>query len=231
MRVSGGDGAASPPPDPPARLGQHPRLVELVAAELRRLILTGHWPQGHRLVEVKVAEQLGVSRNPVREAIRSLQAEGFVEVEPRRGARVAVLDADEVAHLLEVRASLEELAAGLAARRRSPAHVAELTELVAKGRAIAAGGDLSELPSLNTRFHRLLAEASGNPQLDALINPLRDRIQWVYATRVHARAPASWEEHAGIAAAIAAGDEDRARALAGAHIASATAAFLESQSP
>lgn len=215
----------------PARLAGHPGLAELVADELRRLIVTGHWAQGHRLVETRVAQQLGVSRNPVREAIRSLQAEGFVEVEPRRGARVAVLDASEVAHLLEVRGALEELAAALAARRRTDAELGELDDLVAKGRALAEAGDLSELPPLNTRFHHLLAEASGNPQLEALIRPLRDRLQWVYATRVHTRGPASWEEHAAIAAAIADRDEVRARELAGTHIARATRAFLADDVP
>lgn len=224
------DGVVRPADVVPSRLTSHPRLVELVAVELRRLIVTGHWAQGERLVETRVAEQLGVSRNPVREAMRSLQAEGFVEVQPRRGARVAVLDAAEVGHLLEVRGALEELAAGLAARRRTDAHVAELDDLVAKGQTIAAGGDIVELPPLNTRFHQLLAEASGNPQLDAVIRPLRDRIQWVYATRVHTRAEASWEEHAGIAVAIAEGDEARARSLAGAHIARATSAFLDAVS-
>jgi DNA-binding GntR family transcriptional regulator len=221
------DGLALPTPG----LGSHPRLVELVAAELRRLIVSGQWPQGHRLVESRVAEQLGVSRNPVREAIRSLEAEGFVEVLPRRGARVAVLDAAEVAQLLEVRSALEELAAALAARRRSEAQVVALNDLVAKGRAVAANGDVAELPALNTRFHLLLAEASGNPQLDALIRPLRDRIQWVYATRVQTRGQASWDEHAAIAAAVADGDEARARELAGAHIASATRAFLDAAAP
>lgn len=211
----------------PVVVGNHPRLAEVVVTELKRLIVSGHWPQGHRLVESKIAEQLGVSRNPVREALRSLEVDGFVEVEPRRGARVAVLDTEEVAQLLEVRGALEELAAGLAARRRSPAQVVELTDLVAKGRSAAAGGDVGELPALNTRFHQLLAEAAANPQLDAVIGPLRDRIQWVYSARVRERAPASWEEHAAIAQAIADRDEARARRLAGAHIATATTAFLE----
>lgn len=212
----------------PSRVGQqHPPLVDVVAAELRRLIVTGHWPQGHRLVETKVAEQLGVSRNPVREALRSLEADGFVVHEPRRGARVAVLEPAEVAQLLEVRGALEELAAGLAARRRTEAQVAELHTLVTKGTAIASGGDLTELPALNTRFHQLLTEASGNRHLDLLIGPMRDRIQWVYSARVHHRAPASWAEHGAIAQAIADGDEARARTLAGAHIISATAAFLD----
>lgn len=214
--------------DVPLRVGeQHLPLVDVVAAELRRLIVTGHWPQGHRLVESRIAEQLGVSRNPVREALRALEAEGYVVHEPRRGARVARLDADEVAQLLEVRRALEELAAGLAARRRSEVHVAALRDVVARGWALVESGDLTDLPALNTRFHQLLTEASGNRQLDQLIGPMRDRIQWIYSARVRDRAPASWAEHAAIAEAIAAGDEERARVLAGAHIGQATAAFLD----
>jgi len=205
---------------------QHPRLVELVAEEVRRLIVQGHWPQGQRLVETQVAGELGVSRNPVREAFRSLAAEGFVELEPRRGARVAVLPPDEAAHLFDVRGALEELAAGLAARRRNPAALAALEETVAAGRHATASGRLADLPALNTRYHQTICAASGNPQLVAIMGPLRDRIQWVYAARVRDRAPASWEEHAAIAAAVAAGDEATARRLAAHHIASAKEAFL-----
>jgi DNA-binding GntR family transcriptional regulator len=210
------------------RLGRrHPRLAELVAAEVRRLIVTGRWHQGDRLVETQVAEELGVSRNPVREAFRSLEAEGFVELEPRRGARVSRLSPDEVGHLFDVRGALEELAAGLAAFRRTPSAVTELRTVVRLGRAMVANGDLNDLPALNTRFHQALCSASGNPQLIAMMGPLRDRIQWVYAARVRQRAPASWHEHEAIADAIERGDEQAARRLAASHIAAAKAAFLE----
>jgi DNA-binding GntR family transcriptional regulator len=205
---------------------RHRRLVELVADEVRRLIVDGHWPPGQRLIETQVAEELGVSRNPVREAFRSLQAEGFIELEPRRGARVAVLSPDEAGHLFDVRGALESLAAGLAARRGDRPTIAALQAVVAEGSEAAASGDLNDLPSLNTRYHELLCEASGNPQLIATMGPLRHRIQWVYATRVRDRAPASWQEHAGIVEAVAAGDEPTARQRAADHIASAKAAFL-----
>lgn len=215
-------------PDGPAlTLGRdHPRLVELVADEVRRRIVEGTWGQGQRLVETQVAADLGVSRNPVREAFRSLQAEGFVEMEPRRGTRVAVLAAEEAGHLFDVRGALEELAAGLAARRRDPQDIAELRGIVALGSAATAEGRLVDLPPLNTRYHQVLCQASGNPQLIAVMKPLRDRIQWVYAARVRDRAPASWDEHGAIVEAVAAGDEELARARAAAHIASAKAAFL-----
>ena len=213
--------------EPALSLGRdHPRLVELVADEVRRRIVEGAWEQGQRLVESQVAAELGVSRNPVREAFRSLQAEGFLEMEPRRGSRVAVLSADEAGHLFDVRAALEELAAGLAARRRDPADVAELGEVVRMGMDAAAEGRLADLPPMNTRYHQVLCRASGNPQLIAVMKPLRDRIQWVYAARVRDRAPASWDEHRLIVEAVAAGDEALARQRAARHIAAAKDAFL-----
>lgn len=212
---------------PALSLGRdHPRLVELVADEVRRRIVEGTWVQGQRLVETQVAADLGVSRNPVREAFRSLQAEGFVDMEPRRGTRVAMLPAEEAGDLFEVRGALEELAAGLAARRSDPAEVAELREIVRLGRAATDEGRLHDLPPLNTRYHQVLCRASGNDQLVAVMKPLRDRIQWVYAARVRDRAPASWDEHGAIVEAVAAGNEPLARSLAAAHIASAKLAFL-----
>lgn len=205
---------------------QHPRLVEVVVAEVKRLIVSGALAQGQRLVETQIAEELGVSRNPVREAILSLAADGFVEVEPRRGARVATLSPAEAADLFDVRGALEELAASLAATNGTPEAVAELSAIVDAGVAAAEADDMSELPGLNTAFHVALSEAAGNPQLALVMGPLRDRIQWVYATRVRERAPSSWSEHAAIVAAIAGGDADEARRLAGEHITQAKAAFL-----
>jgi DNA-binding GntR family transcriptional regulator len=213
--------------EPPLSLGRdHPRLVELVADEVRRRIIEGTWIPGQRLVETQVATELGVSRNPVREAFRSLQAEGFLEMEPRRGTRVAVLSALEAGDLFDVRGALEELAAGLAARRRDPHDIAELREIVRLGQTATDEGRLADLPPMNTRYHLVLCRASGNPQLVSVMRPLRDRIQWVYAARVRDRAPASWVEHGAIVEAVAAGDEALARSRAATHIASAKAAFL-----
>lgn len=206
---------------------RHPRLVEVVTAEIRRRMLSGQWPPGHRLIESHVAAELGVSRNPVREALRSLVAEGFVEVEPRRGARVAVLSPDEAAHLFDVRSALEGLAAALAAGRRSPVVLAHLREIVEAGRAATDEGRLADVPPLNTAFHTALCDASGNPELTTIMRPLRDRIQWMYAARVRDRAPASWSEHETIVEAIARGGEATARRLAEEHIARAKEAFLD----
>jgi len=206
---------------------RHPTLVEVVAGELRRLIVEGRWAPGARLVEVHLAAELGVSRNPVREALHVLEAEGWVAVEPRKGARVKVMSLDEAEHLFHVRGALESLAAGLAARRRSAADVSALRGIVSAGVSAVDSGRLGDLPPLNTAFVVGLCDAAGNPELTTIMGPLRDRIQWVYAARVRDRAPASWAEHGDIVDAIEAGDEDAARRLAGDHIARATVAFRD----
>lgn len=206
----------------------HPTLVEVVAGELRRRIVEGQWAPGARLVEAHLAADLGVSRNPVREALHVLESEGWVEVEPRKGARVKVMSVDEAEHLFHVRGALESLAAGLAARRRSVPDVTALRAIVAAGVTAVDSGRLGDLPPLNTAFHVALCDTAGNPELATIMGPLRDRIQWVYAARVRDRAPASWAEHGDIVDAIEAGDEDAARRLAGDHISRATVAFRDS---
>lgn len=205
----------------------HPTLVEVVAGELRRLIVEGRWAPGSRLVEAHLATELGVSRNPVREALHVLEAEGWVDVEARKGARVKVMSVDEAEHLFHVRGALESLAAGLAARRRSAALVDVLRTVVSAGTAAVDSGRLADLPPLNTAFHVALCDAAGNPELSTIMGPLRDRIQWLYAARVRDRAPASWAEHGEIVDAVDSGDEALARRLAGEHIARATVAFRD----
>jgi DNA-binding GntR family transcriptional regulator len=212
---------------PEVPLGQrHPRLAELVEHELRQRIIAGRWPPGHRLVETQVADELGVSRNPVRDAFRSLASDGFVEVEPRKGARVTVMSSEAAADLFDVRGALEALAARLAAERAPATAILRLETIVTEGTAAVDAGTLDDVPAMNTRFHIALCEASGNPQLAVMMGPLRDRIQWLYAARVRERAPHSWAEHAAIVEAIAARDGDRARRMANEHIGRAKAAFL-----
>jgi len=145
------------------RLGKrHGSLSKVVADELRRGILTGRRKPGDRLVEDRLSAELGVSRVPIREALRLLAAEGLVEVQPRRGASVAEFSA-EVAHdLVEVRAMLEGLNARLAARHRAPAIIAELRQVLAEGNTAAQSGNVADLVRLNGEFHDKLAEAGRN---------------------------------------------------------------------
>ena len=135
------------------------------------------------------------------------------------------MDPRHARELFELRAPLEGLVAGLAALRRTEAQLAELQVVVAAGLAAAMSGRLDELPPLNTRFHQALAEAADNELLTATLAKLSDIIRWVYAAGIKARAAESWREHAELAAAVAAGDRDRAESLGASHIAAAAAGY------
>jgi DNA-binding GntR family transcriptional regulator len=203
----------------------HKSLRQAVAAELREAILSGRMRPGDRLVEEHLAQMLGVSRNPVREALHVLAADGFVELIPRKGAVVASVSDDEAEDLFDVRSALEELAAGLAARRRSPELLAELEQVLDHGDEVMAAGEIDKVPELNSRFHALLAQASGNSMLASMVHQVRDRMQLVYSARVDVRAAQSWEEHRRILAAIKAGDEQRAAEHAALHVRAARSAY------
>src|SRR5918995_1666207 len=130
---SGGNGDADD-----ATVGsRHLPLARAVVDALRAGIIEGDYAQGERLVEEEIAARFDVSRNPIREALRTLSIEGFVVIEPRRGARVASIDAVRARELFELRAPLEGLVAGLAAQRRTADDVDRLRAVVAAGHAAA----------------------------------------------------------------------------------------------
>ena len=116
----------------------HEPLTKLVTAALRERILNGEIPLGERLVEGRLSEELGVSRMPVREALRELAAEGIVTIEPRRGASVTTYSEEQKRELVEVRATLESLNAKLAARRHDPKQIAELQAILDEGARLMA---------------------------------------------------------------------------------------------
>jgi len=205
----------------------HQPLREAVQDAIRAAILAGRYLPGDRLLEDQLAQELDVSRNPVREALQALTTEGFVVIEPRRGARVATISPKRAGELFEVRGVLEGLAGRLAAERRTPEQLRELQAIVDEGSRLVAAGRLGELPDLNTRFHLALHAAAGNDMLAETISRLSPIISWVYARRVAERSTDSWSEHAAIVEAIAIGDGDLAHTRACAHIAAARAAYLD----
>ncbi|MEO6156039.1 MAG: GntR family transcriptional regulator, partial [Ilumatobacteraceae bacterium] len=154
---------------------------------------------------------------------------GYIELEPRRGARVAAISAERASKLFEVREALEGLVAELAAQRRSAEQVTELDAVVRRGIAAADSGDHSVLPALNTEFHRLLSQAAHNELLSEIVERIAHLIQWAYVRRITQRSERSWAEHAEIAAAVASGDSDAAFARASTHIAHARDAFLHDE--
>ncbi len=205
----------------------HLPLRHAVLEEIRRRIIAGVYSPGQRVFEDQIAADLDVSRNPVREALQALAGEGFIELEPRRGARVAVVSQSRAGELFEVREVLEGLVASLAATRRTDVEVAAMRAVVDDGRDAAERGNLAALPALNTRFHTLLATTARNEMLAETIEHLRHLIEWIYSQRIAQRAPRSWNEHSQIVDAIASADANAAESVARAHIAMARAAYVD----
>src|ERR1700761_6543790 len=158
------------------RLGEeHWTLRDQVVTELGQAILSGRLKPGERLVEGRLADELGVSRNPVREAIRALASEGLIEVTARRGAAVATMSEQEARETIEVRALLEGQNARLAARRQDKQIIRRIEAVLNRGTAAVAAKRFEQLFDLNQQFHRELAAAGQNTVLGDLLQKLRER--------------------------------------------------------
>jgi DNA-binding GntR family transcriptional regulator len=215
--------AVKPAAPRPGSLGKE------VADQIRRMILTGRRKPGDRLVEDKLSAELGVSRVPIREALRTLAAEGLVDLPPRRGASVAAISGEVARDLVEVRATLEGLNARLAARHGDPAIIAELEQVLRDGNRAAQSGGVDDLVRLNSAFHDKLAEAGRNGILWDIMRTLRERTSLVFAANTAARSHEDWDEHSRILAAVIDGDEELAALLATRHVhQAAEAAFAAS---
>lgn len=205
-----------------------PPLHARVVAELRRAIVDRRYKPGERLVESRLAEELGVSRIPIREAIRALATEGLVEVADRRGASVARMTATEARETIELRALLEGQNARLAARRRDEQVQRRIKTVLDKGASAVAAGRFDHLTALNQQFHRELSLAGRNSVLAELLTRLRDRTEMLFAPTDPAQQGKAWAEHAAILRAIIDGDEQAAAALAAEHVTRAGEDFLAS---
>jgi DNA-binding GntR family transcriptional regulator len=209
------------------RLGDdHPPLHGRVVAELRQAILSGQLKPGERLIEERLAEGLGVSRNPVREAIRALASEGLVEVTARRGASVLKLTEQEARETIEVRALLEGHNARLAARHRDKETIRRVEKVLSRGTRAVAAGRFDQLMELNQEFHRELYAAGRNTVLGDIVQKLRERTAMLFAPTDPARQARSWQDHAAILRAVIDGDERAAATLAAEHVMRAGADYL-----
>ncbi|MFC8509434.1 GntR family transcriptional regulator [Streptomyces sp. NPDC057411] len=189
-----------------------------VCTAIRDDIVSGVFPRGARLTEEQLARRYGVSRVPVREALRTLESEGFVVTRRHAGAHVAEPTEQEAADLLDVRTLLEPLGAARAAQRRTEAHLKVLRGLVRLGQERARSGQGEDLRSLGAWFHETLAQASGSPPLTALLTQLRHKIAWMYAVEPDGKPVEAWAERGAIVDAVARGDAERARALTALHV-------------
>ncbi|MEU4313088.1 GntR family transcriptional regulator [Nocardia sp. NPDC024068] len=190
-----------------------------VADALRADILAGRLAPGDRLREVDLAERFGVSRIPVREALSQLQSEGFVTLVRYRGATVSAPSGSAATELVQIRRGLEVLSAQLAARNRGGAVAEELQRVVEQGRSANLSHAHDELPPLTLRFHTLVAEASGNQQLRAMLEQILERVAWIFGQHLDTRTRISWSDHAAIAQAILNGSPVQAGFLMDEHIA------------
>ncbi|MGW1045989.1 GntR family transcriptional regulator [Streptomyces sp. NPDC002547] len=195
-----------------------------VCTAIRDDIVSGVHERGNRLTEELLARRYGVSRVPVREALRTLEAEGFVVTRRHAGACVAEPTEQEGADLLDMRMLLEPLGAAKAAQRRSEAHLKVLRGLVRLGQERARTGGSEDLRSLSGWFHETLAQACGSPALTSTLAQLRHKIAWMYTVEAPLSPVESWAEHGGIVDAVARGDGERARAVMAVHTERATAA-------
>lgn len=227
------DKAATSGTDSPqreARAPRRPSLGQSALKALREAIVAGRLRPGERLVEEKLSADLGMSRVPIREAIKQLTMEGLAEpVDGGRGAQVAALSPEDAQDLIEVRAVLEGLTARLAARRRDSSKVARIQELLAAGDALAAEGSPAALATLNASFHELLAATGANQALQELMRPLRERTEMVFRRNSVERAGLDWREHAMILTAVAEGDEELAALLAARHVRRAARARMSAE--
>jgi DNA-binding GntR family transcriptional regulator len=214
----------------PVDLDSYKPLRELVLDAIRQAIINGNLKPGERLMEIQLAEELGVSRTPIREALRKLELEGFIVMIPRKGAYVADISFKDIADVYEIRAALEGLAAALAAERITDEELEKMERyLVGKADAIA-NNDIKRLVEVDTKFHDLIYEASRNVRLTNIINNLREQIQRCRVTSlsVPGRMQESLQEHRAIVEAIQARDTQLARQVAQEHIENAENNMMES---
>lgn len=196
-----------PPLERPATLRQS------VYDALAEMIVTRELSPGEHLVEQDLATQLGVSRQPVREALHRLQTEGFVELRPAQGAFVHVPTDAEADDLLAVRTLLEGESARLAARVATAEQIERLQELQRAGEKALAKGDREGLVSANAALHGHVVAMSGNSVLADLIASVERRVRWYYAPIARTRGKDAWDEHAELIDAIARRNSRRAADL------------------
>jgi len=199
---------------------------ELVHVKLRDAIRAGRFAPGQRVRETEVAKWLDVSRTPVREAFRRLQADGLLVFEPWRGVVVAELDQQQMIELYAMRKVLEGTAAGLAARHAADSQIAMLEDLVEQTDAVTATDELAEL---NRHFHQSIYAAAHNRYLLKALNALRDSMALLPSTTyaLSERQGPAQDEHREILAAIKSRDAAKAETTARKHIDGAERARLK----
>lgn len=157
-------------------LNEYLPLRDVVFNTLREAILAGTLQPGERLMEKQLAEKMGVSRTPIREAIRKLELEGLVEMIPRKGAQVASITEKEIQDVLEVRAALEGLAVRLACEKMSAEQLSKLRQVMKDFEDASKTQNIEEMVEKDVHFHDIIFEATQNDKLIHIVNNLREQI-------------------------------------------------------
>ena len=174
-------------------------LRDVVFKTLRQAILKGELEPGERLMEIQLAERLGVSRTPIREAIRKLELEGLVLMIPRKGAEVAKISENNLRDVLEVRRSLEELAIDLACQRITEEELAQLNQAEVDFKAAIENGDAMQIAQTDENFHEIIYNSTKNQKLVQILNNLREqmyryRVEYLKNPDVHEQLTQEHEE-------------------------------------
>ncbi|MGW7303161.1 GntR family transcriptional regulator [Streptomyces sp. NPDC054829] len=204
-------------------------LRDRVYEALLELITTRVLRPGQHLVESELAGHLGVSRQPVREALQRLNTEGWVDLRPAQGAFVHEPTEEEADQLLTVRTLLEAEAARLAAANAGADGIAALEELCAEGERAVEADDVDGAVAMNARFHAKIMELAGNTVLSELAAQVDRRVRWYYTPIARVRGKQSWIEHRRLIAAIADRDERRATELMREHTEQTRTSYHASQ--
>lgn len=212
------------------------RAAERAYAAVRDGILHGKYEGGSRLTETDLAQAAGVSRTPIREALRRLHAEGLVHFEPNHGAVVALFEAEDAEEIFELRALLEPISARRAAERASSAVIAELRALAEQQRshAVRRGkGHLVRVGELNDRFHRLIQQAAASARLAKALAGLIEAplILRTFGQYSPAELERSADQHLELVRAFEARDPSWAQSIMHAHILGGRAAYLRNRIP
>lgn len=210
---------------PPLHLSLAGQAVDV----LREQVLTGEIPPGSRVNEVEVAQKLGISRGPLREAIRHLASEGLLTLVPHRGAFVPDADSDEVKALFELRTALECAAAELAASRRTDVDLVRLQEVCAESRRNYRAGQPFPY-RLDLAFHRTLIDAARSPRIAEQVRLVQQRVVLLRSALEDdpSHTHASMDDHDELVMAVADGDAARASTVMRRHLSRVCAQMMSS---
>jgi len=201
-------------------LQNHKPLREIVYEELKRQIMIGEIAPGTRMMEVELADEMGVSRTPIREAIRKLEKEGLVSIEPRRGAYASEISIKEMLDVLQVRQFLEGMAAYLAAEKTSDQEKEELKVVTANYKEAVISEDIAEIVKADEAFHKMVVGCSGNETLKSVLSQVQDlslRFRYIFYDDF-SRFEHVPTEHRDIVEAILSGDSEGAKVAMNQHI-------------